>query len=109
MSPMSMSPTSPTFSRAPRPYSFALVEDPLLATLTAASYPTAPQSPDAELDAALAQAKAKQVPESEAEEEELEEELGPETYDSVSVADQVPDHSEAHLLTHAKVYAIAEK
>jgi hypothetical protein len=111
MSPIFQSPTSPTFSKRPKSYNFALVEDPLLATLTAASYPTAPQSPDEELDAALAQAQGKEIPDSEAEEEEEDylEELNTEVYDSASTSDQVPNHSEAHLVTHAKVYAIAEK
>jgi hypothetical protein len=99
---MSMSPTSPTFSRGPRHFSLALVEDPLLAT--AASYPTAPQSPDPELDAALAP-QGKEIPE----EEEYTPENDTEIYDSVSVPDQEPNHSEAHLILHAKVYAIAEK
>lgn len=102
---MSMSPTSPTFSRGHKGYqSLALVEDPLLAT--AASYPTAPTSPDPELDAALGQISGKEQPE---EDEEFVEDLNAEMYDAVSVPDQEPNHAEAHLVTHAKVYAIAEK
>jgi hypothetical protein len=94
MTPMSMSPTISTFGKAPQ--RFALVEDPLLAT--AASYP-APQTPLSPPDSTLNYME-KTPPE---------EYLDDECEAEVDIPDQEPDYSQARLLTHAKVYALAEK
>jgi len=107
LSPMSMSPTSSTFSRRSNRINLALVEDPLLAT--AAHYPTAPQSPLTPTDFSFSSMAlpGKTPPEKEAHEEDQFEEFNADTFEAVP--EQEPNLSQPHLLTHAKVYAIAEK
>jgi len=101
---MSMSPTSPTFNRGSRRFSLALVEDPLLAT--AASYPTAPQSPLTPPEASLS---PMAFPGKTAPEEAFIDDCNAEAADAMSIPEQEPNLSQSHLLAHAKVYAIAEK
>jgi len=108
MSPMSpMSPGS-RFSR-PKKLNLAMVEDPLLAT-AASNIPSstfvAPQSPlTPPLSASLSGSFSVKAPPEDAYTEDVEVDM----YDAISIPDQEPNRSHAHLLVHAKVYAIAEK
>lgn len=91
---MSMSPTVSTFGKAPQ--RFALVEDPLLATAASYPVPQTPLSPPESVSSYTGKAPPEEYMEDEYETE-------------MDIPDQEPDYTRAHLLTHAKVYALAEK
>ncbi|KAF2431542.1 hypothetical protein EJ08DRAFT_669916 [Tothia fuscella] len=97
MSPLSpmASPTSSTFGKAPQ--RFALVEDPLLATAASYPKPQCPLSPPESVFNFMGKAPK---------EDYFEQDYEPEI---VEPADPEPDFSQARLITHARVYALAEK
>jgi hypothetical protein len=108
-----MSPTSPSTrpfnskSGRKKKLNLAFVEDPLLAT-AAASWTAPPPSqltPPADLPRLPPLDIPGKIPPIEA----LAEELEADAYAAMSVPDQEPIVSKPHLITHAKVYAVAEK
>ncbi|KAF2251310.1 hypothetical protein BU26DRAFT_280646 [Trematosphaeria pertusa] len=95
---------SPRFSRrAPKKVNFALVEDPLLAMASAAGSAmpmTPPEEQANQFDALDASAKLPETPTAD--------QFTEDPFDAVT-AEPEADVERPHLITHAKVYAIAEK
>jgi hypothetical protein len=98
-------PASPQFPRrqAPKKLNFALIEDPLLALASAASAqgpPTPPADQISHHDAPHASAKLPDSP--------MADQFYDDIFDDLDAEPEFADEK-PHLLTHAKVYAIAEK
>ncbi|OCL12365.1 hypothetical protein AOQ84DRAFT_285365 [Glonium stellatum] len=96
------SPRSPT-RRRPKKLNLALVEDPLLAT-AAASAAANPLTPPDDRTNQFEMLDSSKLPDTPVEDQYVEEDPFENTFE-----DQLPDSTQAHLVTHAKVYAIAEK
>jgi len=97
-----ISPRSPTRRRSKK-LNLALVEDPLLA-MAAASAAANPLTPPDERINQFEWFDSSKLPDTPMEDQYTEEDPFENAF-----ADQVPDSTQPHLVTHAKVYAIAEK
>lgn len=96
------SPRSPT-RRLSKKLNLALVEDPLLA-MAAASAAANPLTPPDDRTNQFEMFDPSKLPDTPMEDQYTEEDPFENAF-----ADQVPDSTQPHLVTHAKVYAIAEK